>query len=72
MNSLLLGAATVSDIQLLSRDPFPPPEKPGAGTADPRHGYRYEGRRVREDTQIVGRSSLDPGGTEVNISECNL
>jgi len=29
MNSLLLGAASVSDIQLLSRDPFPPPEKPG-------------------------------------------
>jgi hypothetical protein len=30
MNSLLLGAASVSDVQLLSRDPFPPPEKPGA------------------------------------------
>jgi hypothetical protein len=30
MNSMLLGAATVSDVQLLSRDPFPPPEKPGA------------------------------------------
>ena len=30
MNSLVLGAATVSDVQLLSRDPFPPPEKPGA------------------------------------------
>lgn len=29
MNSMLLGAATVSDIQLLSRDPLPPPEKPG-------------------------------------------
>ncbi len=28
MNSLLLGAATVSDAQLLSRDPFAPPEKP--------------------------------------------
>ena len=27
--SLLLGAATASDVQLLSRDPFPPPEKPG-------------------------------------------
>jgi hypothetical protein len=30
MNSLLLGAATVSDVQLLSRDPFPPPDKAGA------------------------------------------
>lgn len=30
MNSLLLGAASVNDIQLLSRDPFAPPEKPGA------------------------------------------
>jgi hypothetical protein len=30
MNSLLLGAATVSDVQLLSRDPFAPPEKPTA------------------------------------------
>jgi hypothetical protein len=30
MNSLLLGAASAYDIQLLSRDPFPPPEKPGA------------------------------------------
>jgi hypothetical protein len=30
MNSLGLGAATVSDVQLLSRDPFPPPDKPGA------------------------------------------
>ena len=30
MNSLLLGAASVTDVQLLSRDPFPPPEKPGA------------------------------------------
>jgi len=29
MNSLLLGAATVSAVQLLSRDPFLPPEKPG-------------------------------------------
>jgi hypothetical protein len=29
MNSMLLGAASVSDVQLLSRDPFPPPEKPG-------------------------------------------
>jgi hypothetical protein len=28
MNSISLGAAAVSDIQLLSRDPFPPPEKP--------------------------------------------
>ena len=30
MNSLSLGAATVSDVQLLSRDPFPPPDKPSA------------------------------------------
>jgi hypothetical protein len=30
MNSLALGAATVSDVQLLSRDPLPPPDKPGA------------------------------------------
>lgn len=29
-NSLLLGPVKLSDIQLLSRDPFPPPEKPGA------------------------------------------
>jgi hypothetical protein len=29
MNSLSLGVASVYDIQLLSRDPFPPPEKPG-------------------------------------------
>ncbi|MGH9501396.1 MAG: hypothetical protein ACRD20_00950 [Terriglobales bacterium] len=29
MNSISLGAATVSDVQLLSRDPFPPPDKPG-------------------------------------------
>jgi len=29
MNSLVLGAASVYDIQLLSRDPFTPPEKPG-------------------------------------------
>jgi hypothetical protein len=29
MNSLLIGAASVSDVQLLSRDPFPPPDKPG-------------------------------------------
>jgi hypothetical protein len=29
MNSISLGAANVSDFQLLSRDPFPPPEKPG-------------------------------------------
>jgi hypothetical protein len=29
MNTLLLGAASVSDVQLLSRDPFPPPDKPG-------------------------------------------
>ena len=29
MDSLSLGAANVNDIQLLSRDPFPPPEKPG-------------------------------------------
>lgn len=28
VNSLLLGTAKVSDVQLLSRDPFPPPEKP--------------------------------------------
>ena len=30
MSSLLLGAASVTDVQLLSRDPFPPPEKAGA------------------------------------------
>ena len=30
MKSLLLGAASVNDIQLLSRDPFAPPEHPGA------------------------------------------
>ena len=30
MNSISLGAAAVSDIQLLSRDLFPPPEKSGA------------------------------------------
>ena len=29
MNSMLLGVASVSDLQLLSRDPLPPPEKPG-------------------------------------------
>ena len=29
-NSIALGPATVTDVQLLSRDPFPPPEKPGA------------------------------------------
>lgn len=29
MNSILLGTARVSDIQLLSRDPLAPPEKPG-------------------------------------------
>jgi hypothetical protein len=28
MNSMLLGAASVLDVQLLSRDPLPPPEKP--------------------------------------------
>ena len=30
MNSIPLGPVTVSDVQLLSRDPRPPPEKPGA------------------------------------------
>lgn len=30
MNSISLGPVTVSDVQLLSRDPLPPPEKPGA------------------------------------------
>jgi len=30
MNSISLGVAEVSDLQLLSRDPLPPPEKPGA------------------------------------------
>jgi len=30
ISSLLLGTAMVSDVQLLSRDPFPPPDKPGA------------------------------------------
>lgn len=30
MNTILLGEASVSDVQLLSRDPLPPPEKPGA------------------------------------------
>jgi hypothetical protein len=29
LSSMLLGAASVSDVQLLSRDPFPPPDKPG-------------------------------------------
>ena len=29
MNSTLLGTATVTDVQLLSRDPLAPPEKPG-------------------------------------------
>ncbi len=29
-NTILLGAAAASDLQLLSRDPLPPPEKPGA------------------------------------------
>jgi len=29
-NSISLGAATASDVQLLSRDPLPPLEKPGA------------------------------------------
>jgi hypothetical protein len=29
MNSISLGTANVSDVQLLSRDPFSPPEKPG-------------------------------------------
>jgi hypothetical protein len=29
MNSMLLGTATVTDVQLLSRDPLAPPEKPG-------------------------------------------
>ena len=29
-NSIALGSASVSDVQLLSRDPFPAPEKPGA------------------------------------------
>jgi hypothetical protein len=28
MNSLLLGRASVNDVQLLARDPLPPPEKP--------------------------------------------
>jgi hypothetical protein len=30
MNSILLGAATANDVQLLSRDPLPAPEKPTA------------------------------------------
>ena len=30
MNSMLLGIASVNDVQLLSRDPLPPPEKPAA------------------------------------------
>ena len=30
MNSISLGPVTVSDVQLLSRDPFQPPEKTGA------------------------------------------
>ncbi len=30
MNSISLGPVTVSDVQLLSRDPLSPPEKPGA------------------------------------------
>jgi hypothetical protein len=30
VNSILLGTAGVSDVQLLSRDPFPAPEKPSA------------------------------------------
>ncbi len=30
MNSISIGTASVSDVQILSRDPFPPPEKPGA------------------------------------------
>ncbi|MGC2184357.1 MAG: hypothetical protein WA637_13835 [Terriglobales bacterium] len=30
MNSISLGPVTVSDVQLLSRDPLAPPEKPGA------------------------------------------
>jgi hypothetical protein len=30
ISSLLLGTAMVSDVQLLSRDPFPPPDKPGS------------------------------------------
>ncbi len=29
MNTILLGPASVSDVQLLSRDPLPEPEKPG-------------------------------------------
>ena len=29
MNTILLGTATVTDVQLLSRDPLAPPEKPG-------------------------------------------
>lgn len=30
MNSLLLGTVKVDDVQILSRDPLPPPEKPSA------------------------------------------
>ena len=30
MNAISLGTVTVSDVQLLSRDPLPPPEKPAA------------------------------------------
>ena len=29
MNTISLGPVTVSDVQLLSRDPLPPPENPG-------------------------------------------
>jgi hypothetical protein len=56
INSILLGAAGVSDVQLLSRDPFPAPEEPSAEllipvTAIDLKAGEYE--RVRKSTGDV-------------------
>ena len=67
MNSLVLGAASVYDIQLLSRDPFSSPEKPGPELLIPVTNIDMKAGRVRQDTQVVGEPVWIPAGRKATF-----
>ena len=62
----------MNDVQLLSRDPFQPPEKPGPELLIPVTDIDMKAGEYERIRKSSGERSLDSGGTEGNISERNL
>ncbi len=69
MNSISLGPVTVSDVQLLSRDPLPPPENPGAELLVPVTDIDLKAGEYERIRKSSGDVVWIRGGTEVHSSE---